>query len=157
MEGLYRPNVGIMVLNKEGKVLLGKRKGYSEERFPWQMPQGGIDEKECAKEAGFRELFEETGIQKSDVEFIDLWDEFQKYDLDFKFYAQKHPGYAGQKQKWLVVRYLKEDNSIDIINVFEQEFEDYKWTTMQEAIELIFHPKKQIYQNLAKRYKDILA
>ena len=51
----YRLNAGIVVFNKQGKVLICRRKGWSD---AWQFPQGGIDEGETAKEAAIRELRE---------------------------------------------------------------------------------------------------
>ncbi|MBX8827569.1 NUDIX domain-containing protein, partial [Ochrobactrum sp. SFR4] len=62
----YRPCVGIMVLNREGKVWAGRRivepNGEMEGATQlWQMPQGGIDKGEDPATASLRELYEETG------------------------------------------------------------------------------------------------
>ncbi|MCP4355157.1 MAG: NUDIX domain-containing protein, partial [Proteobacteria bacterium] len=70
---LYRPNVGVLVLNKKGKVLVFKRADIEDEGT-WQMPQGGIDDNKNHIDAGYRELEEETTITKEQTEFIDFWD-----------------------------------------------------------------------------------
>ena len=63
MKGLenlpYRKGVGIMLLNQEAKVFIGKRIDNTK---AWQMPQGGVDHKEDIENAAKRELKEETGI-----------------------------------------------------------------------------------------------
>lgn len=153
---LYRPNVGVMVINKAGKVLVCQRTDVDAKDLPWQMVQGGIDDGETVLEAAYRELREETDIHKEDVEVVEVWDEFQYYDYPINLITPYNET-IGQKQKWLVVKYLKDDNSIDLKKAIEKEFNDYKWVKMAEAIELIWKPKKPIYRRLAQRYKNLLA
>ncbi|HAG52806.1 MAG TPA: RNA pyrophosphohydrolase [Alphaproteobacteria bacterium] len=153
---LYRPCIGIMVINQSGKVLVCRRADLPESESAWQMVQGGVDENEAPICAAFRELEEETNIQRQEVERVDLWEEFQYYDFPFE---QKTPysEYVGQKQQWLIVKYLKDDNSIDLRKAKDKEFDSYKWITMSEAVDLIWQPKKPIYKRLATRYKEHLA
>src|SRR5262249_60901127 len=67
----YRPCVGIMVLNPEGLVWLGRRlDAPAEPEGPgtwWQMPQGGIDANEDPPKAAFRGLEGETGIRSVEI------------------------------------------------------------------------------------------
>ena len=65
----YRPCVGVMLVNREGKAFVGKRIDNKEGDF-WQMPQGGVDEGEDPDEAVFRELHEETGARRKHVEMV---------------------------------------------------------------------------------------
>ena len=69
----YRPCVGVMLVNRQGLVFVGQRIDTRETMgLPmgeangaadfWQMPQGGIDEGEDVRAAGYRELAEETGV-----------------------------------------------------------------------------------------------
>lgn len=153
---LYRPNVGVMVINKAGKILVCQRTDIAQENQPWQMVQGGIDEGEAVIDAGLRELAEETNIKANEVKQIELWDEFQYYDYPLNLITPYNET-IGQKQKWLIVKYLKDDNTVDISKAIEKEFNDYKWVTITEAIELIWKPKKAIYRRLAQRYKELLA
>jgi len=145
----YRSNVGIMVVNKDGKILVCKRTDTRDSQ--WQMPQGGIDGNENHIKAGYRELKEETTITKEQTEFIDFWDEFQFYDIP----KESSNPYKGQKQKWLIVRYIGE-GIINLEQAQDHEFKEYKWVSMDEAINLVWKPKKEIYKNLAKRYCLIL-
>ena len=59
----YRPAVGVMLLNRQGLVFVGKRIDQTVEG--WQMPQGGIDKGETPAEAALRELAEEVGTSKA--------------------------------------------------------------------------------------------
>ena len=76
----YRLNVGVIVANKQGKLLLCKRKGINS----WQFPQGGIDIGENSLKAAKRELFEEVGITSKSVRLIDSIDDWLKYDIPKK-------------------------------------------------------------------------
>ena len=64
----YRRGVGVMLLNADGQVWVGRRIDNTDEA--WQMPQGGIDEGETPWSTALRELEEETGIAPYLVERI---------------------------------------------------------------------------------------
>lgn len=154
---LYRPNMGVMVINNKGLVLMCRRSDLKDDQqYCWQMVQGGIDEGEKPAQAGYRELEEETGIKKHEVEEIELWNEFLYYDFPLKIHSP-YKEYIGQKQKWLVVKYLKNDDSINLNSAAHNEFVEYKWVRMEEALNLIWPPKKHIYEKLYSRYQTILA
>ena len=76
-ENEYRLNVGVIVANKHGNLLLCKRKGMNS----WQFPQGGIDFGENSLKAAKRELFEEVGISSKSVKLIDSIDDWLIYDI----------------------------------------------------------------------------
>src|SRR4051812_49991295 len=76
---LYRRSVGVVLLNREGKVFVGARIDTTDEA--WQMPQGGIDKGEEPWPAALRELEEETGIPPHLVERIAVCPERLKYRL----------------------------------------------------------------------------
>ena len=57
----YRPNVGAVLFNRAGQVLVARRANLPNAEGPaggWQLPQGGIDETEDPRIAIFRELGE---------------------------------------------------------------------------------------------------
>jgi NUDIX domain len=61
----YRPSVGIMLLNANNDVFVGRRQRTKCKA--WQMPQGGIDEGEDPRTAALRELKEEAGIDNAEI------------------------------------------------------------------------------------------
>jgi putative (di)nucleoside polyphosphate hydrolase len=106
-----RSGVGIVVLNKENKVFVAKR--IDNAKNFWQMPQGGVDEGEDYLTAAYRELEEETSIKN--VELISELDGLITYNLPEHLLGIIWKGkYKGQSQKWFLMRYLGEDNQINI-------------------------------------------
>ena len=66
----YRPCVGVMLLNAQGLVWIGRRFDKQNDEGKglwWQMPQGGIDKGEDSKLAALRELAEETAVISAEV------------------------------------------------------------------------------------------
>ncbi len=61
----YRLNVGIILVNQSGRVFWGRRQGHD----AWQFPQGGLVHGETSLQAMYRELREEIGLEKEDIEF----------------------------------------------------------------------------------------
>src|SRR5262252_462877 len=129
----YRPCVGIMLLNHEDRVFVGKRIDQTVEG--WQMPQGGIDKGETPRQAALRELQEEVGTDK--VEIIAEMDEWVTYDLpEHLIGVAFHGKYRGQKQKWFALRFTGEDADIDL-HTHEPEFAKWRWASMEELPSLI--------------------
>ena len=77
----YRPNVGMMIINKDKKVLMCTRIHSEGQTYRLQMPQGGIDKGELPSVAVYREMREEIGLLPQDVEFIACTKKWYKYDL----------------------------------------------------------------------------
>ncbi len=57
----YRPNVAALIQRHDGALLWCER---TKPPHLWQFPQGGVDKGETEKEALFRELKEELGLQQ---------------------------------------------------------------------------------------------
>src|SRR5690606_7026954 len=107
---LYRPCVGVMLVNREGRVFVGKRAqgGNEDTGYTWQMPQGGIDPGEDAYEGALRELYEETNVRS--VELIGQTAGWVRYDLPDHLVGVAWKGkYCGQKQKWFALRFTGHD------------------------------------------------
>ncbi len=147
-----RSGVGIVVLNKENKVFVARR--IDNPKNYWQMPQGGVDHDEDYLVAAYRELREETGIQN--VELIKELDGFTTYKLPTNLLGIIWKGkYKGQKQKWFVMRFLGNDDEINI-KTKRPEFLDWKWIELDKITDLVVKFKLDVYKEIKKKVKDIL-
>lgn len=148
-----RIGVGIVVLNKQNKIFVGKRKDNPGDK--WQMPQGGVDEGEDYITAMKRELLEETSIQNIDI--IKEIDKIYKYELPENLVGIIWKGkYRGQKQKWFITRFLGEEKEINL-NTKHAEFIDWKWIEPKLLPEVIVNFKKDLYLNLLKEINLVIG
>ena len=147
----YRPGVGIMLINRDGHVFVGRRIDQTVEG--WQMPQGGIDKGEIPAEAAMRELKEEVGTDKAVI--IRELDEWFCYDLPAHLVGVAlHGKYRGQKQRWFALRFTGSDKDIDL-TAHEPEFAKWRWATMDELPSLIVPFKRDIYKKVIAAFKDL--
>ena len=148
-----RIGVGIVVLNSDNKVFVGKRKDNPVDK--WQMPQGGVDPGETLLEAMKRELIEETSIKNIKVlKELDYWLENQlPKDLVGIIWQGK---YRGQKQKWFVVKFFGLDNEINL-NTKKPEFIEWKWLDISKLPDVIVDFKKNVYKKLVKELDKIIV
>ena len=144
-----RLGVGAIVLNNKNRVFVGKRKDNPIDK--WQMPQGGVNEGEELMEAMKRELKEETGIKNIKIlKEINGWSEYElPANLLGKIWRGK---YRGQKQKWFIVRFLGEDDEINL-NTEKPEFIEWKWIDIERLTGVIVDFKKKVYQELLPKIK----
>ncbi|MDA8742948.1 RNA pyrophosphohydrolase [Candidatus Pelagibacter bacterium] len=148
-----RSGVGIVVLNKANKVFVAKR--IDNAKNFWQMPQGGVDEGEDYLTAAYRELEEETSIQN--VELISELDGLITYNLPEHLLGIIWKGkYKGQSQKWFLMRYLGEDNQINI-KTKKPEFLDWKWVDLKEITNLVVDFKLHVYQEVQQKVQRLLV
>lgn len=147
----YRPCVGVMLINREGLVFVGRRIDQTVEG--WQMPQGGIDGTETPVEAGLRELKEEIGTDKAQM--LREMDEWLCYDLPQHLLGVAlHGRYRGQRQKWLAMRFLGNDHDINI-RTAEPEFAAWKWLAMEALPRLIVPFKRDTYAKVIAAFNDL--
>ena len=148
-----RTGVGIIVLNKQNKIFVGKRKDNPGDK--WQMPQGGVDEGEDYITAMRRELREETSIQN--IEIIKEIEKIYQYELPENLVGIIWKGkYRGQKQKWFITRFLGEEKEINL-NTKHAEFIDWKWIEPKFLPEVIVNFKKDLYLNLLKEINLVIG
>jgi putative (di)nucleoside polyphosphate hydrolase len=151
---LYRRGVGVMLLNRDGKVFVGRRIDNTDEA--WQMPQGGINDDEDPWAAALRELEEETGIKPHLVERITQCPELLKYDLPPELQGKLWGGkWKGQIQYWYLARFLGTDADINI-HTEDPEFCDWKWIEPEQLPELIVPFKRDLYRRLLREFADYL-
>ena len=142
-----RSGVGIIVLNKNNKVLVAKR--IDNPKNFWQMPQGGIDEGEDFLKAAYRELDEETSIKN--VELIKELDGTITYELPDHLIGIIWKGkFRGQKQKWFLMRFVGEDKEIDI-KTKNPEFLEWKWIDLDEITNVVVDFKLHVYKELKEK------
>jgi len=156
----YRPCVGIMVLNGDGLVWVGRRAEAREaaegDGAWWQMPQGGIGEHEDPASAALRELFEETGMRR--VEIIAELPGWHCYDLPPHLQGKVWGGqYRGQSQKWFAARYFGSDEDIDIgpRNGQDVEFDAWKWVPISELMALVVAFKRDVYAEVVRAFSPL--
>jgi putative (di)nucleoside polyphosphate hydrolase len=143
---LYRPCVGVMLVNAEGKAFAGKRIDNKEGDW-WQMPQGGIDQGEDPDDALLRELGEETGAKAEHVEVLGKLPEELFYDLPGELRGKLWGGkYRGQRQTWYLCRFTGSDADIDLEAHDPPEFCEWKWVDPELLPELIVPFKRSVYQ-----------
>ena len=148
-----RTGVGIIVLNKQNKIFVGKRKDNPGDK--WQMPQGGVDEGEDYITAMKRELKEETGIEN--IKIIKEIEKIYQYELPKDLVGIIWKGkYRGQKQKWFITRFLGEEKEINL-NTKHAEFIDWKWIEPKFLPEVIVDFKKDLYLNLLKEINLVIG
>ena len=148
-----RTGVGIIVLNKQNKIFVGKRKDNPGDK--WQMPQGGVDEGEDYITAMKRELLEETSIKN--IKIIKEIDKIYQYELPENLVGIIWKGkYRGQKQKWFITRFLGEEKEINL-NTKHPEFIDWKWIEPKLLPEVIVNFKKDLYLNLLKEINLVIG
>ena len=148
-----RIGVGAVVLNKDNKVFVGKRRDNPIDK--WQMPQGGVHKNEDLYEALKRELYEETSIKS--FELIKIIDKWLIYELPENLLGIIWKGkFRGQKQKWFITRFLGEDNEINL-NTENPEFIEWKWIEPKKLPEVIVDFKKDIYFKLLREINLVIC
>lgn len=160
----YRPNVGVCLINQNGLVWFGKAATAGPEFVSlgreWQMPQGGIEETEDIIEAAKRELWEETGAKS--IEFIAATEDWWTYEFPDLYEATGHKldRFRGQKQRWVAFRFLGEDSEFTITaeHTYElQEFLDWQWLKMDEAIDRVVEFKVEQYKRVSLAFSQYMC
>lgn len=156
---LYRPNVGIALFNRDGRVLIARRiKDDGPEIIlpdcEWQMPQGGVDPDEDLEAAARRELWEETGVTSAEV----LGSLSAPVRYDFPPYSgppHRLAAFRGQEQRWYAMRFTGEESEIDLAvagHEVEPEFDAWRWERLDRVTELVVPYKRHIYAQVAREF-----
>ena len=147
-----RTGVGIIVLNNNNQVFVGKRKDNPGDK--WQMPQGGVDKGEDFITAMRRELIEETSIKN--IKILKEVQNMYQYELPKNLVGIIWKGkFRGQRQKWFITKFLGKDDEINL-DTKHPEFIDWKWIDPNDLPEVIVDFKKELYLNLLKEINQII-
>jgi len=152
----YRPCVGVMLVNAEGRAFVGKRIDTKEGDW-WQMPQGGVDDGEELRDAALRELQEETGARAQWVTLIAQTREELLYDLPDHLIGKLWKGkYRGQRQTWFLARFSGSDDDIQLDAHEPPEFSEWKWVEPDLLPELIIPFKKRVYRTVLDEFRELI-
>ena len=147
-----RTGVGIIVLNNDNQVFVGKRKDNPGDK--WQMPQGGVDKGEDFITAMRRELIEETSIKN--IKILKEIQNMYQYELPKNLVGIIWKGkFRGQRQKWFITKFLGKDDEINL-DTQHPEFIDWKWIDPKDLPEVIVDFKKELYLNLLKEINQVI-
>ena len=149
----YRPNVGIVICNRNGQVLWAKRCGQNS----WQFPQGGINDNESAEQAMYRELYEEVGLQPKDVRILYVSKHWLRYKLPKRLlrYDSK-PMCIGQKQRWFLLQLVCDEKSINMQTTKSPEFDGWRWVSFWYPVRQVVSFKKEVYRKAMKEFSGVL-
>ncbi|MEM7765541.1 MAG: RNA pyrophosphohydrolase [Pseudomonadota bacterium] len=141
-ENGYRANVGIIVANDSGKLLLAGRAG----RKGWQFPQGGVSPGEDAEQAMFRELYEELGLEPGDVQLLGATEEWIPYRLPDRYLRKNSkPLCIGQKQRWFVLRLIATEEKLRFDTTEKPEFDRWRWVDYWRPVNEVIYFKRRVY------------
>ena len=147
-----RIGVGIVLLNSNNQVFVGKR--IDNPVNFWQMPQGGVDKNEDFFQAACRELKEETGVES--VKLIKEIDNLLTYELPQNLLGKIWKGrYRGQKQKWFVMKFIGNEDEINV-KTKNAEFKEWKWIDINQLTNIVVSFKLEIYKIIVKELKILL-
>jgi putative (di)nucleoside polyphosphate hydrolase len=153
----YRSCVGTLVLNRDGRVFVGRRvegPEHADLTHAWQMPQGGVDPGEDTWQAALRELYEETSIRS--VSKLAEIAEWLSYDIPRELVGDAWSGkYRGQTQKWYALRFTGDDSEINIAHPaggHEPEFMDWRWEAIENLPGLVVPFKRPVYERVVREF-----
>jgi putative (di)nucleoside polyphosphate hydrolase len=155
----YRPCVGLMLLNRQGRAFIGRRSEgpeHVDETHVWQMPQGGIDPGEDPWAAALRELYEETNVRS--VEKLAESKDWYAYDIPREIVGQAWKGkYRGQTQKWYALRFTGDESEIDVERPgggkHKPEFLEWRWEKIERLPGLIIPFKRPVYERVVEEFR----
>lgn len=148
----FRPNVGIIIADSQGRLLWARRVGGQN---AWQFPQGGIRQDEPVKEALFRELEEEVGLTRHDVEVLGSTQGWLRYKLPKRLVRKKEPCCIGQKQKWYLLKLIQDDTKIDVSSQKPAEFDTWQWVSYWYPLGKVVAFKRDVYRRALKELAPI--
>lgn len=149
----YRPNVGIILTNQEGRLLWARRIRQD----AWQFPQGGIREQESPRQAMYRELGEEIGLLPRHVEVLGATRGWLRYRLPERFIRRRQqPLCIGQKQVWFMLRLIGDERFVRLDLTEKPEFDHWRWVDYWHPLREVVPFKRDVYRRALKELAPLL-
>lgn len=149
----FRPNVGIVLCNRERRVFWGKRIGQN----AWQFPQGGIQQGETPDQALYRELAEETGLLPRDVRLLGATTRWYRYRLPAHFVRRdQRPLCIGQKQRWYLLELLAGDEAVRLDANATPEFDEWRWIEYWRPTREVVYFKREVYRRALRELAPLM-
>jgi putative (di)nucleoside polyphosphate hydrolase len=143
----FRPNVGIILANDQGRLLWARRVGQD----AWQFPQGGIAEGESPEDALYRELMEEVGLGPDAVRVMGCTRGWLRYRLPKRYIRKgQKPLCIGQKQKWFLLHMLADDDAVTVDHHPKPEFDHWRWVSYWYPLTQVISFKREVYRSALK-------
>jgi putative (di)nucleoside polyphosphate hydrolase len=140
----FRANVAMVISDGRGKLFWAKRLGQQ----AWQFPQGGVSAGESAEQALFRELYEEVGLESSDVKIIQRTKKWLRYHIPPQMQRKKSkPLCIGQKQKWFYLQLTGDSAKVRFDATGSPEFDGWEWVNYWYPIKSVVPFKRNVYRN----------
>lgn len=139
----FRANVGIILCNDEGELFWARRAGEDS----WQFPQGGIRPNETPEQALFRELQEEVGLTRKDVEVIGRTSRWLRYRIPKQFlrFRRQRPRCIGQKQVWFLLKLASGEANVSLDGSEKPEFDSWRWIHYRDTVDQVISFKRTVY------------
>ena len=148
----YRPNVGIVICNRQGQVMWARRFG----QHSWQFPQGGINAGETAEQAMYRELFEEVGLSRKDVRILASTRNWLRYKLPKRLVRwDTKPVCIGQKQKWFLLQLIGSDADVNMQTSSTPEFDGWRWVSYWYPVRQGVSCQRDVYRRVMKEFASV--
>jgi putative (di)nucleoside polyphosphate hydrolase len=148
----YRANVGIVLMQPDGHVFLGRRAGGK----GWQFPQGGIQSGETLEQAIYRELREEIGLEPEHVEIIGMTQRWLRYRLPDRYISREQlPLCLGEKQRWFLLRGRDEQPPVRFDHTNQPEFSEWRWAAFWEPVREVTHFKRKVYRRALQELGEL--
>nr|WP_154622507.1 RNA pyrophosphohydrolase [Providencia stuartii] len=149
----YRPNVGIVICNRQGQVLWARRYG----QHSWQFPQGGINPGESPEQAMYRELYEEVGLQRKDVRLLASTRNWLRYKLPKRLVRwDTKPVCIGQKQRWFLLQLQCNEADINVQRSKSPEFDGWRWVSYWYPVRQVVSFKREVYRRVMKEFAPVV-
>jgi putative (di)nucleoside polyphosphate hydrolase len=147
----YRRNVGIVLCNRDIQVLWARRSRHD----GWQFPQGGIEAGETAKNAVYRELYEEIGLSPQHVHMLGVTEKWLHYDVPTHYQRMGGALFRGQKQMWFLFKMLADDVDICLDLAEKPEFDLWRWVDYWMPLRKIIPFKRNVYRQVLSELEPL--